>query len=45
MSKKEMLNVDGGHPVLWLLAGVLISSCMDRDSISDFWEGYESVRH
>jgi bacteriocin-like protein len=46
LNEKELKNVEGGLGALfWLIVGIAISECLDRDSPSDFWEGYNDARN
>lgn len=45
MNGEETRNVNGGyHPVLWLLAGVIISELLDRNAAKDFNDGRDAAR-
>jgi hypothetical protein len=45
MDKNAMMTVDGGiAPIVWLILGVIVSECLDRDAPSDFMEGYNDAR-
>jgi hypothetical protein len=44
MSTLEMKETNGGNPLIWLIAGIIISEVLDRDSPSDFMEGYNAAR-
>ncbi len=45
MNTVEMKEIDGGHPLLWLLAGVIIAELLDRNAANDFSDGQNAYRN
>ncbi len=45
LDAREMKETDGGHPLLWLLAGVIVSELLDREAPADFMEGWNDAKN
>ncbi|HOK60070.1 hypothetical protein [Tenuifilum sp.] len=44
LNAKEIVEIEGGNPLLWLLAGVIVSELLDRNAPADFWEGWNDAK-
>ncbi len=44
LNLEQLKAINGGHPLAWLLLGVLISEALDRDASSDFMEGWNDAK-
>lgn len=44
MNAEEMRETDGGlASIVWLIIGVIVSECLDRNAANDFKEGYNAA--
>jgi hypothetical protein len=44
MSNVAMRKTEGGHPIAWLILGILISECLDRNAPKDFADGQQAYK-
>jgi hypothetical protein len=44
LNAKEIVEIEGGNPLFWLLAGVIVSELLDRNAPADFWEGWNDAK-
>jgi hypothetical protein len=44
MNFAEMRKTDGGNPLAWLVLGLLLAECLDRNADRDFRDGWNSVK-
>ena len=46
MNAEEMRGVDGGlGSIFWLIVGVVISECLDRNAGKDFQDGWNAAKN
>jgi hypothetical protein len=44
MNQQEMRNANGGiGAVVWLIIGLIVSECLDKDAPKDFEEGRQAA--
>ncbi|MDD2279270.1 MAG: hypothetical protein PHD06_01445 [Bacteroidales bacterium] len=47
LDARERVEVDGGVivPLLWFLAGVIVTELLDREAPADFMEGWNDAKN
>ena len=45
LNAQELEEVNGGHPLLWFLLGVIVTEALDRNAPNDFWEGWNDAKN
>jgi len=44
MNVVEIENLNGGNAILWFIAGIIASECLDRNASNDFNAGVSAAK-